>query len=419
MEREFARTTSPLLSIIIPAYNAERFVRAALESVFNQTFKDFEVIVVDDGSNDRTAEIVRGFKGVNYHYQQNQGAAAARNNALILARGRYIAFLDADDLWHPEMLDTCVRILDNNALVGAVHTNWLHIDVNGNLIAAQSGWQPWRGDVFSRLLVDIAFITASIVWRKEWFDSIGGIDVTPEINDDWINWLRIAGRGCRFEYSERPMAFYRKHEHNITRVQSTRVIGWRLRALDKICTEFKVPEGLRNLAYARTYWIATVDYLRLGCHDEAISSFLKTTLLDARILDRRSTYFAFANPDADSHYWDRFDAEKAELELKKILDGFFSLENLPKELFSKRREIWGKAYWSLAQMAYTAGYIHALSARQFLGHSLLLAPRQIFRIGHFLWVLRIIAGKRFVDKVHRRGKRYLLRVGFKKTLLKR
>ena len=148
---------------------------------------------------------------------QTKDRLPPRNTGLHLAKGEFLAFLDSDDLWHKDMLRVCLNILTARPEIAAVHANWLPIDAQGNIVKASSGWKPWRGDIFDRLLVHIPFNTSSILWRRECWERIGGFDETPEINDDWINWLRIARRGYHFEAIEDPLVYRRMHEDSITR----------------------------------------------------------------------------------------------------------------------------------------------------------------------------------------------------------
>src|SRR5213078_156464 len=108
----------PLVSVIIPVYNGARYLRAALESVFAQTYRPIEVIVVDDGSGDDSGVIAQSFPDVHFIHQENQGVAAARNHGFDAARGEFIAFLDQDDLWTPEKLKVQVNYLLNHPDVG-------------------------------------------------------------------------------------------------------------------------------------------------------------------------------------------------------------------------------------------------------------------------------------------------------------
>lgn len=108
----------PLVSVVVPVYNGERFLAAALESILAQDYRPIEIIVVDDGSTDRTADIAQAVKGVRYHYQSNQGPGAARNVGMGLARGEFIAFLDSDDLIAPNKIGVQVGYLLSYPEVG-------------------------------------------------------------------------------------------------------------------------------------------------------------------------------------------------------------------------------------------------------------------------------------------------------------
>jgi len=108
----------PLVSVVVPVYNGERFLDAALESIQAQDYRRIEIIVVNDGSTDRTADIAQAVKGIRYLYQSNQGPAAARNAGMGLARGEFIAFLDADDLLAPNKVDVQVAYLMSHPEVG-------------------------------------------------------------------------------------------------------------------------------------------------------------------------------------------------------------------------------------------------------------------------------------------------------------
>jgi len=132
-----AMVENPTVSVIIPAYNQANFIGKAIESVLRQTYQDFEIIVIDDGSTDNTEEITRGFKDkrVKYikKYKKNRGISVARNIGIKTARGKYIALLDSDDEWLPEKLDKQINILQSESPeVGVVYSNLCYIDENGN-----------------------------------------------------------------------------------------------------------------------------------------------------------------------------------------------------------------------------------------------------------------------------------------------
>src|SRR5436309_7380613 len=122
----------PKVSVIIPVFNGERYIRQTIESVLAQTYRDFELLVIDDGSTDGTAEAVKEYeKDLRYVHQGNGGASKARNQGIRFSQGKYIAFLDADDLWEPEKLTIQVEFLERNPKIGLVHCNCDGIDEEG------------------------------------------------------------------------------------------------------------------------------------------------------------------------------------------------------------------------------------------------------------------------------------------------
>ena len=116
----FKNTTSPSVSVIIPVYNCERFLAQAIESVLSQTYHANELIVVDDGSSDRSREIALSYPGIKYLYQQHSGVAEARNRGIHNACGNFLAFLDSDDLWLPEKLSLQMRAFNNDSSLDIV-----------------------------------------------------------------------------------------------------------------------------------------------------------------------------------------------------------------------------------------------------------------------------------------------------------
>src|SRR5262249_46275201 len=122
----------PKVSVVMPVYNGERFLRESLESVFAQTFQDFEMLCVDDGSTDRSASILQQYgPRIRVVRQENAGQSAARNAGVALAQGRYIAFLDQDDLWYPSKLMSQVAAIEANPHAVLVHCDFDRIDENG------------------------------------------------------------------------------------------------------------------------------------------------------------------------------------------------------------------------------------------------------------------------------------------------
>jgi glycosyltransferase involved in cell wall biosynthesis len=181
----------PEVSVIIPAYNYADYTVQAVDSVLAQTFKDFELIVVDDGSTDGTGEALKRFGDrIKYVYKQNGGVSSARNLGVRLAKGKYIAFLDCDDLWLPNKLaETLKGFADGR--VGLVYTDGLLIDANGCELPGQ-GAAGFSGHVYERLLISNFINNPTVMVLKSCFEQVGFFDESLFFAADWDMWLRLA-----------------------------------------------------------------------------------------------------------------------------------------------------------------------------------------------------------------------------------
>jgi glycosyltransferase involved in cell wall biosynthesis len=171
----------PLVCVVIPVYNGARFLRAALESVFAQTYRPIEVIVVDDGSNDDSGVIARSFADVHYIRQENQGVAAARNKAIEVARGEFFAFLDQDDLWTAGKLKTQIDHLLNNPDLGYTLTQQQFFLEPGTALP------PWfRRELLST--VHTGWVLGTLVVRRTTFEQVGGFATgySAANDSDWF-----------------------------------------------------------------------------------------------------------------------------------------------------------------------------------------------------------------------------------------
>ncbi|HEY3580949.1 MAG TPA: glycosyltransferase family 2 protein [Pyrinomonadaceae bacterium] len=205
--------TSPRVSVIIPAYNAAEFINETLDSVFAQTFSDFEVIVVNDGSPD-TEDLERALKRypekLRYIKQENQGAAAARNTGIRAASGEFVAFLDADDTWLPTFLQKQLELLQRT------RADFVYADalLTGNSPLSGRTFmevQPSRGDVTaaSLLAVQVTVLTSTVLARKQPIIDVGMFDVTLRRGHDFELWLRLAKHNIRFAYQHEILAHHR------------------------------------------------------------------------------------------------------------------------------------------------------------------------------------------------------------------
>lgn len=293
--------STPLVSVIIPAYNAEKFIAETLDSVFAQTYRPIEVIVVDDGSTDRTAEIVQNYQTSKtnktnetnkthliYMHQQNSGPSKARNTGIKAAKGEYIAFLDADDLWLPEKIESQVAMMVKYPEVGMLCGNMVDFDENGqkgtshfekhNRSELYFGDPIFVIDPFRKILSKNFVSTPTVIVRRSVLEQVGLFDLDFRFSEDYLLWLRFA-KATKVAYQTDVMTLRRKHAFNLTNDVGMHVFV-RPRVLRKI--EEEHGDILRKNAidlsprYSHTYFMLGYYRLfRMGESDVA-STFLKS-----------------------------------------------------------------------------------------------------------------------------------------------
>lgn len=196
------------VSVIIPAYNSAAYTVETVESVLAQTYRSFEVIVVDDGSTDHTREALAPYDGqVHYIYKQNGGACSARNEGIRHAKGEYIACLDCDDLWLPEKLEYSLPVLEREPDMGFVFSPCYTIDPAGEII----GEVHYTFDLeqaYLGLLMHNFVMAPTVVMRRSCLEQVGLFDESIFIPADWDLWLRLS-RQFRVGYVDRPLSKYR------------------------------------------------------------------------------------------------------------------------------------------------------------------------------------------------------------------
>jgi glycosyltransferase involved in cell wall biosynthesis len=206
-----------VVSVIIPTYNSAAFLREAIQSVLSQTYVDFEVVVVDDGSTDNTESEVHSFGDrVCYVKQQNQGAGAARNHGINRSRGKYVAFLDADDLWLPGKLCEQIPLLDRDPELGLVYSDWSVVSEQGETEPSYLRGQPAAGGYVFDELVQCGFIlTSGTIVRRSCLDDVGFFDETLSIAQDYDLWLRICYR-WKIALVNKPLVIKRNRDGNLS-----------------------------------------------------------------------------------------------------------------------------------------------------------------------------------------------------------
>jgi glycosyltransferase involved in cell wall biosynthesis len=255
---------SPEISVIIPAYNASRTIGAAVESVLAQTFTDFELLVIDDGSQDDTADVVSALDDprVNCVRTENGGVSLARNRGLDIAAGSYVAFLDADDAWRPTKLERQHRAIRERPEVGLCFAATEHTDDNLRPTAMHRA--PHRSDYSEALLLEgniISGSASSIMARTSAINDAGRFDPSLSLCADWDMWLRMSVV-TGFVAMDEPLVLYRSVPGTMS--GDPRVLERDTFALlDKFYADAaSAPyERLRDRVYANQWMVCAGSYL--------------------------------------------------------------------------------------------------------------------------------------------------------------
>jgi glycosyltransferase involved in cell wall biosynthesis len=271
-----ASRSSPLVSVVIPSYNYGAFVTDAVDSALGQTYPSVEIIVVDDGSEDDTAaRIARYGDRVRYHHQQNQGLSAARNLGIRLANGEWVAFLDADDIWHPQKLQLQVAALCANpdiVLLGA--QGQAIVGEAPRVLPSLTDTPALRRLGLRDFLVGTPFAPSSMLVRRDLFEEVGLFDVRLRSVEDRDMYLRLAA-GHASGRVEAVSWYYREHAGQMSR-NAHRMYESYARVLDNFFATHPEREGLRRAATAFMYRDASIALSEQNERGAAIRLMLKS-----------------------------------------------------------------------------------------------------------------------------------------------
>ncbi|HKI34885.1 MAG TPA: glycosyltransferase family A protein [Gemmataceae bacterium] len=236
--------TRPLVSAIIPVYNGEKYLRKSIESVLAQSYDPIELIVVDDGSSDGSAELASSCDwGLRLIRQPNGGVAAARNTGIGAAHGDLIAFLDQDDWWLPQKVDRQVECFRADASLGLVHTATVHYDDTRSALAGSSGpaTSYLMGRCYDLLLLRNGIYNSSVMVSRKALDAVGLLDTAIEGNtvQDYDLWLRIA-KAFPLGFVPEPLTVWRLHPGQ-GYWSRRRMLTEELRLLERIMEEHALP----------------------------------------------------------------------------------------------------------------------------------------------------------------------------------
>ncbi len=209
---------TPKVSIIIPVYNCELYIDQAIESVLNQTYTDYEIIVINDGSTDNTHQVLQPYmKKIRYFSQENKGLSATRNQGIKMAKGKLISLLDADDLFLYYKLQEQVAIFEAEPSIGLVQSGWRVVNEKGEKI---EDVKPWHKSPELDLVTWLkwkATNPSGMMFRKEWLERVNGFNEDLRRLEDFDIVIRLALAGCQATWFPKVAVCYRQHRGNMTR----------------------------------------------------------------------------------------------------------------------------------------------------------------------------------------------------------
>lgn len=259
----------PRVSVIIPTYNCAAYLGRAIDSILSQTFDDYEIVIVDDGSTDDTTHVLDRYTSrVRYHHQSNQGLSAARNAALALAMGDLIAYLDADDVWAPQKLERQVAYLDANRECGIVHSDFAIIDEDDRILHHSYNAEKARPVPAGYCVLDLLrrchIQVPTVVERRECLLRVGMFDGRLRVAQDYFHWMALAMAGYSVGYIPESLAMYRRRKGSLYGNQkalledmvlgfdtllSDKTLGRRFGAEARRIAQERLYESRRDLAY--------------------------------------------------------------------------------------------------------------------------------------------------------------------------
>jgi glycosyltransferase involved in cell wall biosynthesis len=388
------------------AFNHAAYIEEAISSALAQTWADFELIVVDDGSTDDTARKVRTYGApVRYIRQENSGQGAARNRGITNARGEFISFLDDDDLWEPGYLATTVSLMDQQPDIAAVYTGFQIIDGEGRRLPQRSSPVVPPGKMYFALLQGGWFPPAVVTVRKACLDQVGPLDESLRGHDDWDLWLRIS-RNHVFRGIPDVLANYRVHAGGLSDDIDHMLEDQKQAVSKHFGPDVGAPDSWpddKRRAYAFAYRTVALGYIGRGDTDEGWGQLRHAVEVEPGLLARLDTFYELALGDQPRGYRGdsmTFDTELSHRELQRRLDSLFASVAPP--LQAHKDVAFGNTYLALAMLSDQAGQWNA--ARRYMrrairSHWPLLRDQSVVRR-----MIKLYMGRRVVGSLRRLGR---------------
>jgi len=277
------------VSVVIPTYNCDRYIAEAIESVLHQTYTNYEILVVDDGSTDKTRQSLEPYIGkICYIYQENQGVSAARNRGIKEAKGEFIAFLDADDYFLlPSKLADQVACFKQYPKLGIVHSGWKKVNHYGEAILDIERWYDSPTLDLKTWVSQQPALPSAMMFRKEWLERVGDFDVNLTHLEDVDLAIRLAFEGCQATWLKKITVAYRQHDNSAVAQGTVQQAKSTILVLNKVFSRLDLPKDLRQIENSvrigNLSWVAFCLYKNQQF--DAMADYLKQSL---NYIDRKN-----------------------------------------------------------------------------------------------------------------------------------
>lgn len=343
------------VSVIMPVYNGAKYIGEAIGSVFAQTYRDWELIVVDDGSTDDTESVIANLSlPLKFLKQQNRGPSAARNLGLQSATGKYVAFLDADDTWDQNFLSMTVCQLDSldKSVVG-ICSGWVYTDEYGTELphtrVLRDGYMGLQD-----FLITNPFPIHAILARRNLLLSVNGFDDQILAMEDWDLWLRLIAIGGRFYAIQACLAKYRLHGLTNSR-QPDRMRAGRLKALEKLFARNDLPYEIqvqKSSVLGRALIQSSVELYAVERDSEALSNFSEAIRLCPGLLENYEILHAVVCAQQPVGYKGTGEFLNLTSGEQRLLDAIQAGLKAAEHSEKSSQRVYGKAYLTLGRLAY-------------------------------------------------------------------
>ncbi len=281
------------VSVVIPTYNSAEYLSEAIDSVLSQSYDNWEILIVDDGSTDNTRDIIKKYdNSIKYYYKKNEGVSKARNFGIEKAQGKYVAFLDSDDYWEVDKLERQVASLENENISGrACYSSFTLFEGGFNIVGVRKSERYSSALEDLMLQCNVVGTPSTVIVERSLFDNVGGFDPALSLCADWEMWIRLA-TVTEFIYIEEPLIKYRLHESNMSN-NATLLEEDTLKLLEKAFSLENISKKIiekKNKAYAKNYMILAGTYFQTRRYKDFIRCASQALMLDYKQIKRIASY---------------------------------------------------------------------------------------------------------------------------------